>query len=60
MNASQQFVPSIAGGAAVSLQGLLDQATQAAAAVTFACVPPGHGTRIGIDRNTNNVPDPSE
>jgi len=23
-------------------------------------VPPGNGTRIGIDRNTNNVPDQSE
>ena len=60
MNASGSFVPDITGGAAVSLQVLLNQAAAASAAVTFTCVPPGSGTRIGIDRDADGVPDRSD
>lgn len=57
MNASQSFVPDATGEVAVSLQGLLNQA---AAAVTFTCVPPGNGTRIGIGRDADGIPDRSD
>jgi DNA-binding beta-propeller fold protein YncE/mono/diheme cytochrome c family protein len=60
MNAGQSFVPDITGGTAVSLQGLLGQAATAGAAVTFTCVPPGNGTRIGIDRDADGIPDRSD
>jgi hypothetical protein len=60
MNRNQSFVPDATGDAAVSLQGLLNQAAQASAAVTFTCVPPGNGTRIGIDRDADGTPDRSE
>jgi sugar lactone lactonase YvrE/mono/diheme cytochrome c family protein len=53
----QSFVPSSTGDAAVSLPQLLDQAATAGAALTFTCVPPGNGTRIGIDRDTDGVRD---
>jgi hypothetical protein len=57
MNASQQFVPNKSGEAAVSLQGLLSQASTAGAPLTFTCVPPGNGTRFGVDRDANGVLD---
>jgi len=60
MNGSQSFVPNIANGAAVTLQGLLDQASAANAALTFTCVPPGNGTRIGVDRDADGVRDRSD
>jgi DNA-binding beta-propeller fold protein YncE/mono/diheme cytochrome c family protein len=60
MSAGQSFVPDATGEAAVSLQGLLNQAAAAGAAVTFTCVPPGNGTRIGIDRDADGIPDRSE
>ncbi|HEY0480183.1 MAG TPA: hypothetical protein VGD37_21830 [Kofleriaceae bacterium] len=60
MNATQSFVPDGSGEAAVSLQGLLDQAQTAGAPVTFTCVPPGNGTRIGIDRDGDGIPDRSD
>jgi hypothetical protein len=28
--------------------------------VTFTCVPPGNGTRIGIDRDADGIPDRSD
>jgi len=57
MNANGNFVPSIASGAAVSLQTLLADATTANAALTFTCAPPGNGTRIGIDRDADGTLD---
>ena len=60
MNSSQRFVPDATGDAAVSLQTLLSQASSFAAPVTFTCVPPGNGTRIGIDRDADGIPDRSD
>jgi hypothetical protein len=57
MNSAQSFVPNKANEAAVTLQGLLDLASAASAPLTFTCVPPGNGTRIGVDRDANNVLD---
>jgi DNA-binding beta-propeller fold protein YncE len=57
MNSSQGFVPDRASEAAVTLAGLLSQVFDAGSAVTFTCVPPGNGTRIGIDRDSNTVLD---
>jgi hypothetical protein len=57
MNANRNFVPNIASGAAVSLQTLLADATNANAALTFTCTPPGNGTRIGIDRDADGTLD---
>jgi YVTN family beta-propeller protein len=57
MNASQQFVPNKSGEAAQSLSGLLSQASTAGAPLTFTCVPPGNGTRFGVDRDANGTLD---
>jgi YVTN family beta-propeller protein len=57
MNSSQQFVPNKASEAAVTLSGLLSQASAASAPLTFTCVPPGNGTRIGVDRDANGTLD---
>ncbi len=57
MNASRSFVPNKKTEAAVSLQGLLDQAAADGAAITFTCTPPGNGTRFGIDRDGNGAYD---
>lgn len=57
MNSAQGFVPDRASEPALSLSALLSQVTDAAAAVTFTCVAPGNGTRIGIDRNGDAVLD---
>jgi hypothetical protein len=57
MNSSQTFVPNVANGTALTLQALLDQAANAGANLTFTCVPPGNGTRIGVDRDADNVLD---
>ncbi|AKJ28584.1 YncE family protein [Caldimonas brevitalea] len=55
--AQPSFVPDRRGDAAVSLQGLLAEARSAATPLTFTCVPPGNGTRIGVDRDANGVLD---
>ena len=57
MNSSQNFVPDIANGTAVSLTTLLSQAANANAALTFTCAPPGNGSRIGVDRDADNILD---
>ncbi len=54
MNSAQNFVPDDAAAPAVSLTTLLSQAAAAQAPVTFTCVPPGNGTRIGVDRDADN------
>ncbi len=60
MNSSQSFVPNAASEAALTLQGLLNQVSSAGTAVTFTCVPPGNGSRIGVDRDSDNVLDRDE
>jgi len=57
MNGVQSFVPDRAAETPVTLAGLLSQVTDAGSAVTFTCVPPGNGTRMGIDRDANTVLD---
>jgi len=57
MNNTQSFVPDRASETPVTLAGLLSQITDAGGAVTFTCVPPGNGTRMGIDRDGNTVLD---
>jgi mono/diheme cytochrome c family protein len=57
MNAGGGFVPNNPSAETVTLQGLLALAAAADAALTFTCVPPGNGTRIGIDRDADGVPD---
>jgi hypothetical protein len=57
MAADQRFIGDRSADSPLSLQGLLEQARIAAAALTFTCVPPGNGTRIGIDRDANGVLD---
>ncbi len=53
------FVPDKAGEAALTQQALVDQAVGASAPITFTCVPPGNGTRIGVDRDGNGTLDRS-
>jgi DNA-binding beta-propeller fold protein YncE len=57
MNNTQSFVPDRASESPVTLPALLSQVTNAGSAVTFTCVPPGSGTRMGIDRDGNGVLD---
>jgi DNA-binding beta-propeller fold protein YncE len=57
MNSAQSFVPDDANAPAVSLTALLGQASAAAAPITFTCVPPGNGTRVGVDRDGDNILD---
>jgi mono/diheme cytochrome c family protein len=57
MNTTQSFVPDRASESPVTLSALLSQVTNAGSAVTFTCVPPGSGTRMGIDRDGNGVLD---
>jgi mono/diheme cytochrome c family protein len=60
MNGSQSFVSDAASEPALALQPLLDQANAAGATLTFTCVPPGNGTRIGVDRDADTVLDRDE
>ena len=57
MNSSQQFVPDDSAAPTVSLQALLSQAAGAQAPLTFTCAPPGNGTRLGVDRDSDNILD---
>lgn len=57
MNGSQSFVSDAGSEPALPLQGLLDQVTAAGTTMTFTCAPPGNGTRIGVDRDADNVLD---
>jgi len=55
MNKDRQFVPDDSRVGASTLAALLQTAANAGAPVTFTCVPPGNGTRIGIDRDADGV-----
>jgi len=57
MNGNQGFIPDRASEPALTLAALLSQAANVDAPVTFTCVPPGNGSRIGIDRNVDGVLD---
>lgn len=54
---SDSFVPDRSSESPVTLGTLLSQARAANAPITFTCVPPGNGTRMGIDRNSDGRPD---
>ncbi|MCW7539355.1 hypothetical protein OOT46_16035 [Aquabacterium sp. A7-Y] len=55
--ANPNFVSDKKGESGISLEALLAQGRRASTPLTFTCVPPGNGTRIGIDRDTNGVLD---
>lgn len=57
MNSSQSFVSDRAGESPMTLAVLLNQINDSGSAITFTCVPPGNGTRIGVDRDSNTVLD---
>jgi DNA-binding beta-propeller fold protein YncE len=57
MNSAQSFVADRASESPVPLTALLSQISGPRSSVTFTCVPPGNGTRIGIDRDVNAVLD---
>jgi DNA-binding beta-propeller fold protein YncE len=57
MNSAQSFVPDRASEPPITLAGLLSQVINDRSAVTFTCVPPGNGTRMGIDRDGNGLLD---
>jgi DNA-binding beta-propeller fold protein YncE len=40
---------------ATTVNDLINTATQQGSNVTFTCVPPGNGTRIGVDRDSDGV-----
>jgi DNA-binding beta-propeller fold protein YncE len=54
---SDTFVPDRRGESAVSLSSLMTLGSINNAPMTFTCVAPGDGTRFGIDRNGDGVPD---
>ncbi|MVF11589.1 hypothetical protein FT643_05465 [Ketobacter sp. MCCC 1A13808] len=60
MNREQGFVPSDRNLDAAALNTLLDRALKASRSATFTCVPPGNGTRIGIDRDLDGETDFSD
>ncbi|WP_439135979.1 hypothetical protein [Pseudomaricurvus sp.] len=51
MNSRELFISEKSQQAAVDLNDLLDLVNLEGNPVTFTCVPPGNGTRIGIDRD---------
>jgi DNA-binding beta-propeller fold protein YncE len=53
LNSAGSFVPDKASEAAVTQAALIAQTATAGSPVTFTCVPPGNGTRIGVDRNAD-------
>jgi mono/diheme cytochrome c family protein len=57
MNSAGNFAPNKSGDAALSQSALLTQTASAGSPVTFTCVPPGNGTRFGVDRDANGTLD---
>ena len=53
LNSAGNFVPDKSSEAAVTQAALLTQTASAGSPVTFTCVPPGNGTRFGVDRDAN-------
>jgi YVTN family beta-propeller protein len=54
------FLSDRASEAPISQAALLAQAATPGEERTYTCVPPGSGTRIGIDRDEDGVPDRTE
>ncbi len=57
LNSAGNFVPDKASESAVTQAALITQTASAGSPVTFTCVPPGNGTRIGVDRDGNGTLD---
>jgi DNA-binding beta-propeller fold protein YncE len=57
MNPNQTFAPDDAAGVAVTLSQLISQVQAAGSNLTLTCTPPGNGTRIGTDRDSDGVLD---
>ncbi|MBC7958126.1 MAG: hypothetical protein H7Y33_19930, partial [Cytophagales bacterium] len=57
LNSAGYFVPNMSGEAAVTQAALITQTASAGSPVTFTCVPPGNGTRVGVDRDGNGTLD---
>jgi hypothetical protein len=57
LNSAGSFTRADATGTLVGFDALYDAADGAGNSITWTCVPPGSGLRIGIDRNLDGVPD---
>jgi len=57
MQPNGSFKSDRAGDAAISFTALQAIAKSPNGAITFSCVPPGSGVRLGIDRNQDNTLD---
>jgi mono/diheme cytochrome c family protein len=57
LNSAGSFTRADATGTLVGFDALYDAAEGAGNSITWTCVPPGSGLRIGIDRNLDGVPD---
>ncbi|MBX3618710.1 MAG: hypothetical protein KF891_01780 [Rhizobacter sp.] len=53
LNSAGSFVPDKSSEPAITRAALLAQTASAGSPVTFTCVPPGNGTRVGVDRDAN-------
>ncbi len=57
LNSAGSFTRADATGTLVGFDALYEAADGAGNSITWTCVPPGSGLRIGIDRNLDGVPD---
>ena len=57
LNSTGSFTRADAAGTLVGFDTLYNAADSAGSSITWTCVPPGSGLRIGIDRNLDGIPD---
>ena len=57
MNSAGSFTRADVAGTLVGFDMLYNAADGAGSSITWTCVPPGSGLRIGIDRNLDGTPD---
>ena len=57
LNSAGSFTRADASGSLVGFDALYDAADAPGNGITWTCVPPGSGLRIGIDRNLDGIPD---
>ena len=57
LNSAGSFTRADAAGTLVGFDTLYNAADGAGSSITWTCVPPGSGLRIGIDRNLDGTPD---
>lgn len=57
LNSAGSFTRADATGTLVGFDALYDAADGPGNSITWTCVPPGSGLRIGIDRNLDGIPD---